>query len=298
MPWNRIAEGVTFYTSSTTHFHTYTDWGLIMESDNVTFPPVSGVVDGWESLYGNSYTDFRKKYGRRKLVFDFGKANVDSRWPALVSTITGAIHGKKCRVIRDCENTVYYIGRCNVTSYVTHLGIGKIRIEVQYPRQAHAQETNHRSVACPFIRNKHRGKHFSVKLRVIPLVLSVDECAARVKIECRRLNGVLVCLPIERVDVAVEIESNVRLACVLRKTTFAPNSTQRVDSTLFCHVIKSPVVLVSRQFVFQRAMIVGKPDVHVIPCEHFLRIVLKRLPLRAYFPERVSYSAGQFISES
>ena len=99
-------------------------------------------------------------------------------------------------------------------------------------------------------------------------------------------------------DVAVEIESNVRLACVLRKTTFAPNSTQRVDSTLFCHVIKSPVVLVSRQFVFQRAMIVGKPDVHVIPCEHFLRIVLKRLPLRAYFPERVSYSAGQFISES
>ena len=130
MPWNRIAEGVTFYTNSTTHFHTYTDWGLIMESDNVTFPPVSGVVDGWESLYGDSYTDFRKKYGRRKLIFDLGKAKVDSRWPALVNTITGAIHGKKCRVIRDCENTVYYIGRCNVTSYVTHLGIGKIRIEV------------------------------------------------------------------------------------------------------------------------------------------------------------------------
>lgn len=130
MPWNRIAEGVTFYTSSTTHFHTYTDWGLIMESDNVTFPPVSGVVDGWEGMYGRSYVDFRKKYGRRKLVFDFGKAKVDSRWPSFVSTITGAIHGKKCRVIRDCENTVYYIGRCNVTSYVTHLGIGKIRIEV------------------------------------------------------------------------------------------------------------------------------------------------------------------------
>lgn len=130
MPWNRIVEGVTFYTNSTTHFHTYTDWGLIMEADNVTFPPVSGVVDGWENMYGKSYTDFRKKYGRRKLIFDLGKANIDSRWPALVSTITGAIHGKKCRVIRDCENTVYYIGRCNVTSYVTHLGIGKIRIEV------------------------------------------------------------------------------------------------------------------------------------------------------------------------
>lgn len=130
MPWNRIAEGVTFYTNSATHFHTYTDWGLIMESDNVTFPPVSGVVDGWENMYGKSYTDFRKKYGRRKLIFDLGKSKVDSRWPALVSTITGAIHGKKCRVIRDCENAVYYIGRCNVTSYVTHLGIGKIRIEV------------------------------------------------------------------------------------------------------------------------------------------------------------------------
>ena len=130
MSWNRISEGVTFYTASFTHFHTYTDWGLILESDNVSFPQVSGVIDRWEEMYGRSFVDFRKEYGRRKLIFDLGKSKVDSRWPALVSTITGTIHGKKCRVVRDCESTVYYIGRCNVTSYVTHLGIGKVRIEV------------------------------------------------------------------------------------------------------------------------------------------------------------------------
>lgn len=135
MAWNRLKEGVYFLDSiSSTLYnsmHTYKGWGLILESDDVSFPAViNNDIDSYLSTYGQIGLDVGyKKYGRRKLVFNLG-TRVSSRWPSLVKTVTDAIHGKKKAIVRDCEPNYVYIGRCYVGSYVTTGGIGRIKIEV------------------------------------------------------------------------------------------------------------------------------------------------------------------------
>lgn len=131
MAWNRYSEGVEFQLSSASadKFHSFNTWGLILESDDIGFPNVSGTIDKLDGFYGRQVLDFRRTYGRRTLVFNFG-CKIDERWPSLIRTITAAIHGNKCMVVRDCENSFYYIGRAKVKAWQAKLGIGKIRIEV------------------------------------------------------------------------------------------------------------------------------------------------------------------------
>lgn len=135
MAWSRLTEGIYFLDgisyALSLGIHTYNTWGLIMESDDVGFPELlNNDIDSYLSLQGQPSVDVNTlKYGRRKMVFSFGK-KVTSRWPALVNTITEAIHGKKKVILRDCESTYGYIGRCYVRAYKTTRGIGKIQIEV------------------------------------------------------------------------------------------------------------------------------------------------------------------------
>lgn len=132
MAWSRLTEGITFrpLTGSNYDMHSYTTFGLILESDDVGFPDVSSFADSWDVLYDYPTMDFKKKtYGRRSMVFNFG-CKVSSRWPDLVSNVTKAIHGQKMCIIRDCEDDWYYIGRCIVNAYKTTRRIGKIQVQV------------------------------------------------------------------------------------------------------------------------------------------------------------------------
>lgn len=110
-------------------FHTYTDWGLILEADNIGFPVATGIVDSLD-IYGQPELDPKVTWGRRQLSFTFGIAGQKQRWPALVRTVTNAIQGKKLRIIRDCETDVAYIGRCHVNSFESVMRIGKFVIVV------------------------------------------------------------------------------------------------------------------------------------------------------------------------
>ena len=135
MAWNRLAEGIRFLDSITSGlsygYHTYSTWGLTMESDDVGFPDLlNNDIDSYISMLGIPSLDAKtKKYGRRKMTFNFG-TKVSSRWPNLVNTITAAIHGQKKVIYRDCEPNYVYIGRCYVRAYAPTRGIGKIQIEV------------------------------------------------------------------------------------------------------------------------------------------------------------------------
>lgn len=117
-------QGVTFGSS-----HTKQDWGLTLESDNIGFPVATGIVDSF-NIYGQPGLDPNVTYGHRQLLFTFGLGGLQSRWPAVIRTVTSAIQGKKMRIIRDCEPDVAYIGRCHVDSWERILRIGKISISV------------------------------------------------------------------------------------------------------------------------------------------------------------------------
>lgn len=117
-------QGVTFGSS-----HTKQDWGLTLESDNIGFPIATGIVDSF-NIYGQPGLDPNVTYGHRQLLFTFGLGGLQSRWPAVIRTVTSAIQGKKMRIIRDCEPDVAYIGRCHVDSWERILRIGKISISV------------------------------------------------------------------------------------------------------------------------------------------------------------------------
>lgn len=108
--------------------HSYRDWGLILEKDEIKFPAASTNIDNLP-IYGIPDFDGRKTYGRRMLTLEFGKKGVE-RWPELIQQITAAIQGRKLEIVRDCEPGHIYIGRCAVDAYTRALSIGKIKITV------------------------------------------------------------------------------------------------------------------------------------------------------------------------
>lgn len=135
-------QGVTFGT-----FHTRQDWGLILESDHIGFPTATGIVDNF-NIYGQPNLDPKVDWSRRQLSFTFGIAGLQSRWPAVIRTITSAIQGKKMRIIRDCEPDVAYIGRCNVDTYEYSMRIGKFSISVDAEPYTEAVEPTRINLAA------------------------------------------------------------------------------------------------------------------------------------------------------
>lgn len=117
-------QGVTFGA-----YHSYNDWGLILESDEIGFPVASSDID-MLPIYGQDDFDPRVTWSRRELRFTFGVAHLTERWPDLIARITGAIQGKKIKVIRDCEAGYYYLGRCRVEAFERQLSIGHFSIVV------------------------------------------------------------------------------------------------------------------------------------------------------------------------
>lgn len=110
-------------------FHSRQDWGLILESDDIGFPVATGIADDY-GAYGLPEFDPKVTWSNRVLTFNFGIAGIEDRWPALVTTITNALQGKKLQIIRDCEPNVCYIGRCHVEAFRKELRIGHFVITV------------------------------------------------------------------------------------------------------------------------------------------------------------------------
>ena len=100
-------------------YHSYDDWKLKLKEIEIGSPGaklveidvmgMDGVLDLTEAVTGSV------RYGKRTLRFVFDARNCGYRkWADLISEISNKIHGKKVRIVLDCDNEYYYEGRCTV----------------------------------------------------------------------------------------------------------------------------------------------------------------------------------------
>lgn len=115
--------------------------GFILERDDIQFPQTSSPADNLTG-YGNiNAQDFNvvPDYTHRILTFEFGR-KIDRRYPSIISNLTEIIHGRRMKVVRDCEADKFYIGRCEVTEWRRELTIGHIVVKVDAEPYAYGTE--------------------------------------------------------------------------------------------------------------------------------------------------------------
>ena len=120
---------VTFGTKNS-----YTDFGLILSSKEITLPKAKtntvevpgkdGVIDLTEVLTDDV------KYENRKLSFTFTVIDHFNGWAARLSEVTNYLHGRKLRIYMDWDRNYYYEGRCSVNNFKSNKRTGKIVIDV------------------------------------------------------------------------------------------------------------------------------------------------------------------------
>ena len=115
-------------------FHSYDEWGLILQKQEIGAPEPKKIqveIEGGDGVL--DLTDFfgEVKYKNRTLSFTFSKPGISQReFLTLYSTVQGAIHGKKMKVILDDDPNCYYFGRVEINKWKSNRNIGEIVIEV------------------------------------------------------------------------------------------------------------------------------------------------------------------------
>lgn len=122
-------KGVRFGT-----FHTYDEWGLILQSKSIEAPKIKakqveiegsdGVIDLTEELGAVNYSN-------RSLSFQFAKKEItQEEYLTLYSVIHNAIHGQKLHIILDDDPNYFYVGRVSINDWKSDRNLGTIVIEV------------------------------------------------------------------------------------------------------------------------------------------------------------------------
>lgn len=115
-------------------FHSYDEWGLILQKQEIGSPEPKTIqieIEGGDGVL--DLTDFfgEVKYKNRTLTFTFSKPGItQNEFMTLYSTVQGAIHGKKMKVILDDDPNCFYYGRVEVSKWKSSRSIGEIVIEV------------------------------------------------------------------------------------------------------------------------------------------------------------------------
>lgn len=115
-------------------YHSYKDWRLRLKdvkiempdanTEYVQVPGMNGYLDLTDAQFGGV------TYGMRKLTFTFDARDCSYvRWAELLSRISGAIHGKKLKIIQDIDAGYYYLGRCSVNTNKSNEILAEVVIE-------------------------------------------------------------------------------------------------------------------------------------------------------------------------
>lgn len=128
------------------NYHTYDDFGLILESKEIISPApkIKQIeVEGSDGVL--DFTDFfgGVKYSNRSLSFLLAKYEIDgASFNTLYSRIHDAIHGKKLKISLDDDPGFYYLGRVSISEMKCTKGVGSIKIDVDAePYKYKAEET-------------------------------------------------------------------------------------------------------------------------------------------------------------
>lgn len=116
------------------NFHSYNDWGLILQKQEIGAPEPKTIqieIEGGDGVL--DLTDFfgEVKYKNRSLSFTFSRPGITQKdYFALFSVVQGAVHGKKMKVILDDDPSCFYYGRVEINKWKSNKTIGEIVIEV------------------------------------------------------------------------------------------------------------------------------------------------------------------------
>ena len=127
--------------------HSYSDFGLILNSKDISFPEpklyivdvpcADGSLDLSTALTGGDI-----KYQNRKIKLDFSVLKPWNELEILRSTIANHLHGKTVKVIFDADYEFFYSGRCKITSFKTDTIPATLTIEVDAePYKFNIEET-------------------------------------------------------------------------------------------------------------------------------------------------------------
>lgn len=127
--------------------HSYTDWGLVLTSSNISFPVAKTETVDIPGM--NGVQDFTESQGddicykNRKLSFTFTVVNHMERWASLVSEIANYVNGKLIQIIRDADPAFYYEGRASINKFQSKSAVGTLVIDVDaFPYKRDIQITN------------------------------------------------------------------------------------------------------------------------------------------------------------
>lgn len=112
--------------------HTYDDWELVLTGKSIGLPApktssvevegADGSIDTSEVLAGEI------KFNNRTLEFEFTMTTNYDEYDELVTEIANHLHGRKLKIIRDEDDSYYFIGRCQINQWKSDKRIGKIVI--------------------------------------------------------------------------------------------------------------------------------------------------------------------------
>lgn len=120
-------KGITFG-----NLHSYDDFMLVLSSKEIASPAVKSKKLDVEGADGSlDLTDFfgEPRYEDVTHKFTFTTFAAPSLFPARLSSLKNAIHGKKMRIILDDDPLFYYHGRCYVSRFVNEKNIATVNIE-------------------------------------------------------------------------------------------------------------------------------------------------------------------------
>ena len=127
--------------------HSYSDFGLILNSKDISFPePKTYVIevpcsDGSLDL-STALTGGDIKYKNRTIRMNFTILKPWNELEILRSTIANHLHGKIMKVIFDADSEFFYTGRCKVSNFTTNVIPATLTIEVDAePYKLNIEET-------------------------------------------------------------------------------------------------------------------------------------------------------------
>ena len=114
-------------------FHSFDNFALILTSKTIGQPLVK--TEYVEVLGADGQLDLTEAFGEvkylnRKLTFVFSIFEDSEQWADAYSNVLNNLHGKKMKIVLDDDPNFYYIGRVNVSDYMSAKKLGTITIEV------------------------------------------------------------------------------------------------------------------------------------------------------------------------
>lgn len=125
-----VSHGIEFEPLNTGEVkHTYIDFGLILESQDIETPSPKTItvsINGRDGDLDLTEAFGEVKYNNRKLKFTFSCVEYLTNWERRKTQVANFLHGQKMKITTWSDPEFYYVGRCKVDEYNSSKSQGEI----------------------------------------------------------------------------------------------------------------------------------------------------------------------------